>query len=282
MRKVIDRSYLQEPELRAILAASKKNRAVLPDYAAMEAFKGDAIANIASATQILRDFPKRVIVLKSTRFISMLKGRRCGYTRRMIDRDQTRGFPEWCFYLERALAGDKSLQRQILENGKEADAHLEHMRDEQLNYAENLAEHAKRFDEAELKAWRRGAKLSDDMFDEIMDHVLEMAAFLFATNPHLMELPHARELPYTFIFRYALAGYLVALRRLKDGLQKVNPEKVRNDIVDCAYVAQATYFQGFLTKDLKASELFSDTKALVNFYLAHPPPPDHVMRRIAG
>ena len=78
MRKVIDRSYLQEPELRAFLAASKKNRAVPTDYTAMDAFKGDAIANIASATQILRDFPKRVIVLKSTRFISMLKGRRCG------------------------------------------------------------------------------------------------------------------------------------------------------------------------------------------------------------
>lgn len=273
---------MQEPELRAFLAASKKNRAVLTDYAAMEAFKGDAIANIASATQILRDFPKRVIVLKSTRFISMLKGRRCGYTRRMVDWDQTRGFPEWCLHLERALAGDRNLQRQILENGKEADAHLDHMRDEQLNYAENLAAHAKRFDDAELKAWRKDGKLSEEMLGKILEHVLEMAAFLFATNPHFKELPHARELPYTFIFRYAVAGYFVALRRLKDGLQKVNPEKVRNDIVDCAYVAQATYFQGFLTKDVKASELFSDTKALVNLYLAHPPPPNHIMRRIAG
>jgi len=243
---------------------------------------GLGIANIASATQILRDFPKRVIVLKSTRFISMLKGRRCGYTRRMVDWNQTRGFPEWCLNLERALAGDRNLQRQILENGEEADAHLDHMRDEQLNYVENLAAHARRFDDAELKAWRKDGRSSEEMLGKILKHVLEMVAFLFATNPHFKELPHARELPYTFIFRYAVAGCFVALRRLKDGLQKVNPEKVRNDIVDCAYVAQATYFQGFLTKDVKASELFSDTKALVNLYLAHPPPPNHVMRRIAG
>jgi hypothetical protein len=45
-----------------------------------------------------------------------------------------------------------------------------------------------------------------------------------------------------------MAGYLVALRRLKDGARKANPEKVRNDIVDCAYAAQATYFQGLLTR----------------------------------
>jgi hypothetical protein len=57
MRKVVDRNYLQTPELREYLASSKRNRVVLTDYAAMEAFKGDAVANIASATEILREIP---------------------------------------------------------------------------------------------------------------------------------------------------------------------------------------------------------------------------------
>jgi hypothetical protein len=56
----------------------------------------------------------------------------------MVDRDQTRGFPEWCEHLARAFSGDKDLQRQTLENGREADAHLKRMRDDQHNYAENL------------------------------------------------------------------------------------------------------------------------------------------------
>jgi hypothetical protein len=44
---------------------------------------------------------------------------------------------------------------------------------------------------------------------------------------------HGRELPYTFIFRYALAGYLVALRWMAvAGAKNVKPEKSRNDIVD--------------------------------------------------
>jgi len=80
------------------------------DYAAMEAFKGNAIANIVSATEYLREFPERVIVLKSTNIIATLRGRRCGFTRRMVDKDQTRGFPEWCGHLMRALAGDQRLQ----------------------------------------------------------------------------------------------------------------------------------------------------------------------------
>jgi hypothetical protein len=92
MRKIADRNYLQSPKLRDYLAESRKNRVILTDYAAMEAFKGDAFLNIVTATEIIREFPKQVVVLKSTSVISTLKGRRCGFTRRMVDRDQTRGF----------------------------------------------------------------------------------------------------------------------------------------------------------------------------------------------
>ncbi len=280
MRKVVDRNYLQSPELRNYLAAWRKHRVVLTDYAAMEAFKGDALANIASATEILREFPKQVTVLKSTSSAATLKGRRCGFTRRMIDRDQTRGFPGWCEHLARALAGDKDLQRQIIENGKEADAHLKRMRDDQENYAQNLEAMAKNFSEAELKALRKHEPISEEMFGKIQSHILEMAGFLFAAHPSIPELPPARELPYTFIFRYATAGYLVALRWMSvGGARNVKPEKIRNDIVDAAYAAYATYFQGLLSTDAGANEICADAKFLISLFVATPPPPDHILRR---
>jgi hypothetical protein len=283
MRKIVDRNYLQSPKLRDYLATWRKHRVVLTDYAAMEAFKGDALANIASATKILREFPKQVIVLKSTSSIATLKGRRCGFTRRMIDRDQTRGFPEWCEHTARALAGDNDLQRQIVENSIEADAHLKRMRDEQENYAENLDAMVKNFSEAELKALRKHEPISEEMFGKVQSHVLEMAAFLFAAYPHVTELPPARELPYRFIFRYAMAGYLVALRWMSvGGARNVKPEKIRNDIVDCTYAAYATYFQGLLSDDAGANEIYADTKFLVWLFLATPPPPDHILRRAIG
>jgi hypothetical protein len=282
MRKVVDRNYLQSPELRNYLAAWRKHRVILTDYAAMEAFKGDALANIASATKILREFPKQVIVLKSTNAIATLKGRPCGFTRRMIDRDQTRGFPEWCAHLARATSGDKDLQRQIIENGKEADAHLKRMRDDQENYAQNLVAMAKNFSEAKLKALRKHEPISEEMFGKIQSHVLEMAAFLFAAHPSISELPPARELPYTFIFRYAMAGYLVALRWMSvGGAKNVKPEKIRNDIVDCTYAACATYFQGLLSDDGGANEIYADAKFLVGLFVATPPPPHPSIRNTA-
>jgi len=56
------------------------------------------------------------------------------------------------------------LQRQTIENGKEADAHLKRMRDDQQNYAVNLDAVAKSFSEAELKALRKHEPISDEMF----------------------------------------------------------------------------------------------------------------------
>jgi hypothetical protein len=281
MRNIADRNYLQSPKLREYFGASRRNRVVLTDYAAMEAFKGDALTNIVSATQILCEFPKQVVVLKSTNIIFQLKGRRCGFTRRMIDKDQTKGFPEWCGRLARAKAGDNNLQRQIIENGKEADAHLKRMRDDQENYAANLDAMAKNFSEAELRALRKHEPISDEMFGKIQSHILEMAAFLFTAFPNFTELPPARELPYTFAFRYALAGYLVALRWMSvGGAKNVKPEKIRNDIVDATYAAYATYFQGFHSDDVGANAIYADAKFLIGLFLSTPPLPDHVVRKM--
>jgi hypothetical protein len=283
MRKIVDRNFLQSPELRAYLAASRKNRAVLADYAAMEAFKGDALANISSATEILREFPKQVVILKSTSIVSQLKGRRCGFTRRMIDKKQTKGFLDWCVTLGQAIAGDQNLQRQLLEAGRDADAHLNRMRNDQESFAENLEEASKRYTDAELKALRTHKPISLDMFDKIFQNVLAMTALLFAANPNTKELPSARELPYTFTFRYALTRYLIALRWIAvGGAKNVKPEKIRNDIVDATLAAYATYFQGLLSRDEKANEIYGDAKAFLNLVLAVPPPPDRAIVKLVA
>lgn len=282
MRKVVDRNFLQSPELRKYLSSSRKNCAVITDYAAMEAFKGDTLANISSATEILSEFPKQVVVLKSTSSICHLKGRRCGFTRRMIHKDKTKGFAAWCEHLERAKAGDKDLQHQLLENGKEADAHLKRMLDDQGTYAENLEQASKRYTEAELKALRAHKPISEEMFFKVVDNILGMAAFLFAANPNIAIVPPARELPYKFIFRYALTGYLLALRWMSvGGAKNVKPEKIRNDIVDATFAAYATYFQGLLSNDVKAMEIYDDAKFFLKLFLAVPPPPGHLAAKLA-
>jgi hypothetical protein len=43
VRKIVDSNVLQSPVLRAYLSKSANNFAVLTDYAAMEAYKGDTL-----------------------------------------------------------------------------------------------------------------------------------------------------------------------------------------------------------------------------------------------
>ena len=52
MRMVIDSNYLQCSALRDYLAASTDNYAVITDYAAMEAYKGDAQVRLIPLSQV--------------------------------------------------------------------------------------------------------------------------------------------------------------------------------------------------------------------------------------
>jgi len=65
MRKVIDSNFMQKEKLRSYLAASTENYAVLTDYAATEAYKGDTLASIFHSMEIVADYPKQAIVLKA-------------------------------------------------------------------------------------------------------------------------------------------------------------------------------------------------------------------------
>ena len=125
MRKVIDSNMLQSEVLRTYLSHSKENCAVLTDYAAMEAYKGDTLQSIYKSMEILATRPKQVIVLKGTQAICGLRGRKSGLQRRMIDESQTRGFEEYCRDLRTARNGSRALEQNLLAHGREANSHME-------------------------------------------------------------------------------------------------------------------------------------------------------------
>jgi hypothetical protein len=95
MRKVIDSNQLQAEALRTYLAASRANYAVLTDYAAMEAYKGDTLSSIYKSMRILSGFPSQVIVLKGTRVVCGIRGRAAGLQRRLIDGERTTEFAKF-------------------------------------------------------------------------------------------------------------------------------------------------------------------------------------------
>lgn len=82
---VVDSNALQSPQLRDYLSESANNFAVLTDYAAIEAHKGNTLVSIFRSMALLADFPRQVIVLKPTIVASGLRGGRREIQHRLID-----------------------------------------------------------------------------------------------------------------------------------------------------------------------------------------------------
>src|SRR5258708_3432617 len=94
--KVVDTNYLQCEALRSYLAASTDNYAVLTDYAAMEAYKGDALNWIYGRMEILAQYPKQVLILRGLQDICRLNGRAAASQESLIDEAQTNDFSDYC------------------------------------------------------------------------------------------------------------------------------------------------------------------------------------------
>jgi hypothetical protein len=51
------------------------------------------------------------------------------------------------------------------------------------------------------------------------------------------------------------------------GAKKVGKDRIRNDIIDASIAAQALCFDGFLSKDAMAQEIYSNSLFMLNQFL---------------
>jgi hypothetical protein len=259
-RVVIDSNFLQSNGLRAYLARSPANYAVITDYAAMEAYKADTLDMLYRSMGILGDFPKQVIILKGTQAICGLRGRAAGLQRRMIDQQQTGGFAEYCRHLAAARAGNLTLQAQLLEHARAARLQMERILLDVQDYAGALEAIGAMFNSNEIRIFRKGERFTPSMAQKIMQHILTIARVLFDRHPRATQLPPMRELPNTFLFRTALCMYILGKRWISvGGAHQARPERLRNDLVDLNFATFATYFDGLLTADRKIIEIYEET-----------------------
>jgi hypothetical protein len=119
---------------------------------------------------------------------------------------------------------------------------------------------------------RRREKHTPQMRERLVQNVLLLAGQLFKEHPSAAEWPRGLEMRNTFIFRYALCGYVSILRRIEDGgTGNAKPVKLRNDVIDSNFAAFATYFDGLLTADRRAEEIYADAAFLLRDVFAMPP-----------
>ena len=265
MRKVVDSNFLQSDELRDYLSKSAGNYVVLTDYAAMEAYKGDTLDTIYRSMEILADYPKQVIVLKGTQVACGLRGRSAGLQRRLIDERQMKEFGEYCQHLHAAKHGNVYLQKQLLDFGREATAHMDRMLADAQNAPSAFDEIAKTYTDNELRLLRNSSAFTEQMIDKLIRNVLLLAAYMFRDHPRTTKRPDVAELPNMFIFRSALCAYLLSLQWISvGGAKKVKPDRIRNDMVDVNFAAYATYFDGLLSADNKLMEIYLKAVSLLD------------------
>lgn len=264
MRKVVDSNQLQSDALRSYLSKSKANFAVLTDYAAMEAYKGDTMASIYKSMEIVAEFPAQVIVLKNTCVVCGLSGRGPGLQKRLIDERQTREFGIYARGLVAAKKDNLSFQRQLLEHGKEATEHLSRMLADAQTTGAAFGDIAKTYTKEERHLFRCRQPYSPEMIDKVVRSVLHIAANLFSNHPNVRALPKYEELPNTFIFRAALCTYLLALEwGVLGGAKDASPAKLRNDMVDMNVAAYGTFFDGLLSADAKVLRIHKEARLLL-------------------
>ena len=261
MRVVIDSNQLRSDVLRAYLSKATSNFAVLTDYAAMEAYKGDTLTSIYKSMAVLCDFPRQVIVLKGTRAICGLRGRSAGLQRRLIDEKQTTDFPTYVQHLHQAQKGSRHIQEQLLDLGREATSHLNQMLEDAEIMGLAIDDIATLYSKDECRAIRLGETYPSALVDKTIKNILYIAGKCFRDHPNATSIPRYSELPNTYIFRVALCTYLLALdwgarSRAKDA----NPGRLRNDLVDMNFAAYATYFDNLMSADRKVLRIHNEAR----------------------
>ena len=215
---------------------------------------------------ILMEFPRQVIVLKGTRAVCGLSGRGSGLQKRLNDTKQSDDFPIYCHHLKAASAGNVAFQNQLLENGREATAHLDKMLADAASMPNTIEAIAKTYSREELRLLRSGTWASDELVRKLISSVLEISRTMFSGHPSVQRLPVVKEPPNTFIFRAALCAYLLALEWISEGGAKgAKASTLRNDIVDITFDTYATFFDGLLSKDAKAQRIYQQAHLLPCF-----------------
>ncbi len=269
-KMVVDSNYLQDPALRDYLAASPENVAVLTDYAAMEAYKGDTLNSVFKSMGILAEYPRQVIVLKGTQILRGLVGRAAASQKSLIDQAQTREFPEYCRDLMATKRGDLSFQNDLLEHGRAANAHMDGVLIDMPTLSSGIKSVLATYTAAELRRLRERELRSSELRKKLVQNVCGLADQLFEDHLTRAKRPSGARKRDAFLFRYALCTYALIING-SGGTVKANPEKLRNDMVDVNFATIATYFDGLLTEDRRAAETYDYAKFLLREIFALPP-----------
>ena len=263
---VVDKNYLEAPELERFLTENSANRAILHDFSAIEAHVGNPIKNLVKSMSILARYPYRVFVLRSARDLIAMGEILPHHRFSMVDWEQTREFPQYCDDLARAAAGDPERMAAVEKHAAAATEHLQKMLDITAHTTEFIETLGKATPPEALDARRNkdGLSIPTNAAWALLESIY-IIADAFARRASGASLPKVpARASHHYVFRFAIAMRIYALRWAEHGggLKEIKPERMRNDLVDLMYVTCATYWDDFLTKEGKMADIYGETRYL--------------------
>lgn len=147
----------------------------------------------------------------------------------------------------------------------EAVAHVDDVEQGAASIKDDLIAHAEAFTDEEIRILKNKEALPPELVSKIIDGVLHFTRRFYEASPDKLKLPPAEELPYTFIFRFALCAYLHALRWIiAGGAKDRKMERFGNDMVDITIAAYGTCFDGVMSDDKQTNEIYDNAMFLLN------------------
>jgi len=265
MKYVVDSNRLRDEELASFLKSNSENVAVLPDYAAMEALKGDPVIGMFESMKVLARFPSQVQVLKTTMVVCSLSGSSQGLQRRLVDVPRTREFGIFCRNLAHAHTGNTPLVSQLEQLGNEAREHMARVEEDACGFASSSVDAARTFSVEERRKILEPRPLPGELHRKLLLQVMYLSAVVFEQHPAVKRLPTPTELINTYIFRASLCHLLLGFEYASvGGVPNKAAARIRNDIVDAHFATYATFYDGLFSRDVLTNRLYIATSLVLN------------------
>lgn len=262
-RKVLDISYAKDSNLASWLRQNKQHQVVLTEYFAIEALNAQDSQSVAANFDIVRRFPRQVLVAKPMNPLCQLAPKQLRKQSNLIDGPATTDFAR--------------LARQIGSMHRDTDIRLgiENRMDAARNYLENLSPAGEAmkdvlsgwlqtFRPADVKALRKTDEWTLEFRQTFLKNILEQAGMMLERAGSSAQPISLQELLFSMNFAFPVCFSIRAVHRSAKGDPRdISFRSHRSDLIDSTYCTLALYFDGILTHDAGAQRTFNDARQLI-------------------
>ena len=262
---ITDSNYLQDPDERLLsyLRASRANRIALSEHVLIEMHKTEPQITVTRSLAQARQYAEQVVLLRGSPHIYG-KALRTGTQVRagMIDTKQSRLFGKW---YDDVLVGSPEIMTHLAEMQVQAVASIADIGSTIDELLPTFQLTRKRFTKEELAEIRSRNLKSRSTQDKLIRVMFDMSNALFnRCNIPEQNRPHlTQDGPHYYLFRYAMCMTMLFTRWVYFGNLSPDRDKQINHVIDMHLCAEATFFDGILSKDKGVDDVHRQSRTLL-------------------